>query len=221
MDLGAAYALATSLLAEHGLDEWGVEFDRAKSRAGVCRFDRRVIGLSARLTRLHTEDDVRETVLHEIAHALVGPRHGHDAVWRRTALAIGSTGERCLAEDTPRVRGAWLGVCPAGHTLERHRRPERVTVCGLCAPTFDLAHVFEWTHHGRPAPMHPNYLAELAAIRNGDRAVILPVGARVRVTAPGGFVGRVGTIVKRGRTRYHVRLPEGVLDVVMAGVEPV
>jgi len=221
MDLGAAHTLATSLIRDHGLVGWSVEFDRAKSRAGVCRFDRRVIGLSARLTRLHSPDEVRETVLHEIAHALVGPRHAHDAVWRRTALAIGSTGERCLAEEAPRVVGAWLGVCPAGHTMERHRRPERVAVCGLCTSSFDLAHVFEWTHRGRPAPMHPNYVAELAAIQAGDRALLLPVGARVRVTAPGDFSGRVGTIIKRGRTRYHVRLSEGVLGVVMAGVEPV
>ena len=57
---------------------------------------------------------------------------------------------------------AWLGTCPGGHTLERHRRPERVLTCGLCSSVFDLAHVYTWTHHGKPAVLPPNYAAELA-----------------------------------------------------------
>ena len=55
-----------------------VAYDSAKRRAGVCRFATQTLGLSAPLTTLHSEVEVRDTILHEIAHALVGPRHGHD-----------------------------------------------------------------------------------------------------------------------------------------------
>jgi len=220
MDLADAYRLATGLVAEHGLDGWSVTFDTAKRRAGVCRFDSRVIGLSAPLTRLHDEAEVRDTVLHEIAHALVGPRHAHDAVWARTARAIGGSAQRCLSPDAPRVQAPWVGVCAAGHTVERHKRPERVLACRSCGATFDVAHVFEWTHGGRPATMHPNYLVELAHLRAGTSVRLVPVGRRVRITHPGAYAGRVGTVVKHGRTSYHVRLREGVLRVVFAGGEP-
>lgn len=220
MDLADAYRLGRQLMDEHGLTDWGLTLDTAKRRAGVCRFDRRTIGLSAPLARLHGEAEVRETVLHEIAHALVGPRHGHDAVWRATALRIGSSGERCTPGDAPRVPAAWVGVCPAGHTVERHRRPERVASCRRCAPGFSAAHVFEWTHHGRPAVMHPNYVAELAAITTGRPVARLGSGARARILVPGDFFGRVGTVVKRGRTSYHLDLPEGRVRVLFAGVEP-
>ena len=115
MDPRAALALARGLLAEHGLDDWRVGLDRAKTRAGACRFARREITLSAPLTRLHSEAEVRDTILHEVAHALVGPSHGHDDVWRATALRIGCSGQRCVPADAPRVEGPWRGTCPRGH----------------------------------------------------------------------------------------------------------
>jgi predicted SprT family Zn-dependent metalloprotease len=212
--------MARQLMDEHGLTGWRVELDNAKRRAGVCRFGERVIGLSAPLTELHTEDEVRDTVLHEIAHALVGPAHGHDALWRATAVRIGCSGKRCTDADSARVAGAWVGVCPAGHVKDRHRRPERVMSCGTCSRTFSVDHVYTWTYRGRPAAMHPNYLAELAALREGGGLRVLPVGARVRITSPGEHRGRVGRVVKQGRTSYHVRVSEGLLRVAFAGVEP-
>jgi len=211
--------MAERLMAEHGLVGWQVQLDNAKRRAGVCRFGDRVIGLSAPLTRMHGEPEVRDTVLHEIAHALAGPAHGHDAVWRATARKIGCSGDRCVPEGAPRVVGSWVGVCSAGHVKDRHRRPERVMSCGQCRPDFSPEHVFEWTHHGRPAVMHPNYVAELESLRSGRRMRLAPVGGKVIITASGDFHGRVGRVLKIGRTSYHVRLAEGVLRVVFAGAE--
>lgn len=220
MDLRDAYALAEHLLEEHGLRGWRVEYDAAKNRAGVCRYSTRVLGLSAPLTALHDEDEVRDTILHEVAHALAGAAHGHGAEWRRVATRIGCSGRRCVPVDAPRVQHAWLGVCPGGHTTGRHRRPERVATCAQCSRTFDLAHLLVWTHHGRPARMHPNYEAELARVRSGARMPVIPIGAHARVTVAGDHHGREGRVVKRGRTSYHLRTPSGVIRVPFAFVEP-
>ncbi len=219
MDLLAAHDLATQLLTQHGLHDWTVAYDNAKRRAGQCRFHDRVVSLSAGLTRLHDEAEVRDTVLHEIAHALAGAQAGHGPVWREVAAAIGCSARRCVSPDAPRLPGAWLGVCPAGHTVERHRRPERVLTCPQCCATFSVAHAFAWTYRGVPAPMHPNYLAELRDLRAGVAPRRFPPGALVRVIAPGEFKGRTGTVVKRGRTRYHVRLGSTLITVLFAGVE--
>jgi predicted SprT family Zn-dependent metalloprotease len=220
VDLRDAYAMAEYLLEVHGLDDWQVSYDNAKRRAGICRFAEQTLGLSAPLTAVHTEDDVRDTILHEIAHALVGPAHGHDATWLAMARRIGSSGERCVSPDSPTPPAAWLGACPGGHTLERHRRPERVLTCGLCSSEFDLAHLYTWTHHGKPAVLHPNYEAELARLRDGRHTVLLPVGARVRVTVAGEHHGTVGRVAKRGRTSYHLRAGRRLLRVPFAWVEP-
>jgi hypothetical protein len=220
VDLRDAYAMAEYLLEVHGLDDWQVSYDNAKRRAGICKFAEQTLGLSAPLTAVHTEDDVRDTILHEIAHALVGPAHGHDATWLAMARRIGSSGERCVSPDSPTPPAAWLGACPGGHTLERHRRPERVLTCGLCSSEFDLAHLYTWTHHGKPAVLHPNYEAELARLREGRHTVLLPVGARVRVTVAGEHHGTVGRVAKRGRTSYHLRAGRRLLRVPFAWVEP-
>ena len=87
-------ALARSLMATHGLEDWELDLDRARRRAGQTDHARRRITLSRHLMRLYDEAEVRETILHEIAHARVGASHGHDAVWRAEARRIGSTAVR-------------------------------------------------------------------------------------------------------------------------------
>ncbi|MBK9476209.1 MAG: SprT-like domain-containing protein [Tetrasphaera sp.] len=167
MDVMAALGLARALLREHGLTGWRVSLDRAKTRAGACHFGSRTITLSRPLTRLHSEAEVRDTILHEIAHALVGPQHGHDALWRATAQRIGSTGTRCLDPSTPRVQGDWRGTCARGHEVVRHRRPRRVVSCAKCCPTFNRDHLVTWTYRGRVVAMSDAYLAEFARLTAG------------------------------------------------------
>jgi predicted SprT family Zn-dependent metalloprotease len=225
MELRAAYDLAVALVGEHGLRGWRVELDSAKRRAGVCRFGARVIGVSAPLARVHSEAEVRDTILHEIAHALVGPEHGHDRVWRETARRIGSSGRRCVDSENGVLPGAWTGICPSGHVSTRHRRPERVMSCPDCRPTFSAHHLLEWTYRGRPATMHPNYLAELESLTTGRAIRRVGVGGWVRVTLPGEYFGVEGRVVKLGRTSYHLEVPGRarrgyLLRVVFAGAEP-
>lgn len=222
MEREDAARLARGLMAEHGLTGWTFRFDRARRRAGLCRYDRREISLSGPLAELYDEADVREVVLHEIAHALAGARHGHDAVWRATARSIGSTGRRVVREGSPEVEGDWVGVCPAGHRVTRFRRPQRPQACARCSPVFDRRYLLTWTYRGRPVP-------ELGDLTDGEPRLV-PAGARVdpagvrpgerlRVVAPGRYDGVVGTLVKRGRTRFHLRVGRSVLTVPFGLVE--
>jgi hypothetical protein len=223
LELTEARELAAGLMARHQLTDWRLTFDDAKTRAGICRPARKEIGLSRPLIRLYSPEQVTETVLHEIAHAIAGAGHGHDRVWRAVAVRIGCSGTRCVPEDAPRVDGPWEGVCPAGHRTTVHRRPMRVRSCSRCSPAFDRSAVFAWTHRGAPAPMHPRYVAELSRIQSGrtaDKTIPLQVGDQVRLTGRGKYGGLVGTIVKRGRSRYQVRTGVGLLNAPFTTVEP-
>lgn len=144
MDISQAGALARALMDDHGLDQWSFTFDRAKKRAGCTRFSTREISLSRHITELCSPSDVRQTILHEIAHALVGPSHNHDATWRAMCAKIGGTPSARMTNG-PRIDGAWVGTCPAGHTLTRHRRPTRVASCAVCHPrSFNPAYRLSW-----------------------------------------------------------------------------
>jgi predicted SprT family Zn-dependent metalloprotease len=220
----AAIRLARGLLDEHGLKDWTVGLDRAKARAGATHFRTRRITLSAPLTRLHDEALVRDTILHEIAHALVGPTHGHDAIWKAKARQVGASDSRCFDSQAARDLAPYVGTCPAGHEVHRHRRPTRLISCATCAPRFDLAHLVEWTHRGRPFTPHPDYARALerhATRGAGGRASRprLGLGTRARITADGRYRGRTGEIEAVGRSRYQVRVEEGVLSVPFELVE--
>lgn len=233
MQAERARELAVRLMSSHGLQDWTLVFDNARTRAGVCRAARREIGLSRVLTALHDEAEVLDTILHEIAHALVGPAHGHDAIWRAKARQIGCTGQRCVPAEAARAPAAWEGTCPRGHLTTRHRAPTRVQSCKRCSRSFDPDAVFTWTLRGRQVPMHRSYAEELARLTTAGRdaayagaagsprrddevgpvpaAPVLPVGSRVRLLGGGKYSGVVGVIEKRGRTRYHVRTRHGLI----------
>ena len=136
MNLQEAEKLAVDLLHEHGLLDWHFKFDKAKRRFGCCNYTHKTISLSGPLTKIREPDMVRNTILHEIAHALVGRGHGHDNVWRSKALEIGCNGNRCSSDA--RIKGKWVAVCPSGHEHYRHRRPKRLNAsCGLCSPVYN------------------------------------------------------------------------------------
>lgn len=97
MNLAAAEGLARQLMNEHGLSHWTFAFDRAERRFGLCSWTHKRITLSAKLTLLNDIEPVRETILHEIAHALA-PGDGHGPIWRAMCRKLGIPAERCFTE---------------------------------------------------------------------------------------------------------------------------
>ena len=130
-----ARKLAVELMARHGLHDWTFAFNHGRQMMGLCRYAKKRIELSAHMVERNGEDEVRDTILHEIAHALVGPSHGHDEVWKRKCIEIGAQPERCGAADMP--KGRWQSCCAGCETVfHRHRRPARAEgwFCKSCGP---------------------------------------------------------------------------------------
>ena len=82
---------ARELMDEHGLDTWTFAFLEAERRLGDCHYQDRVI----RIGRAHaldaSEAEIKDTILHEIAHALAGPEARHGPKWKAIAKRIGAT----------------------------------------------------------------------------------------------------------------------------------
>lgn len=137
MDTIQAAKLARELMDLHGLADWTFGWDRAVRRNGACKFAKQTISLSYRITQLREESQVRNTILHEIAHALVGPGHGHGLVWWAKAKSIGCSGERCTPGPTPQAR--YRRVCQAcGEEYGKfHRRPRVRGACTSCCRKYN------------------------------------------------------------------------------------
>jgi predicted SprT family Zn-dependent metalloprotease len=137
MEFVAAEQLARQLLAAHGLSEWSFAWNRRKRSLGLCRYHERRIELSAHFVAYNPIEQVRETVLHEIAHALAGEKAGHGPRWKAMCVRVGCKPERCDRGEAKMPGGRWAGSCPScGKTYSRHRRPEKAARywCRPCGP---------------------------------------------------------------------------------------
>ncbi len=123
MEHAAAGKLARELMDEHGLADWRLEWGRGKRTLGTCIWARQTIRLSAFYVSLNDEDHVRDTILHEIAHALAGETHGHDEVWKATCRRIGADPTRVAHEvNTPAAPYELYCPCCDSVVGKRYRR---------------------------------------------------------------------------------------------------
>lgn len=142
MEIVDARIMAKRLMEQHGItrEGWRLELDNAVRRLGATHYHTRRITLSKHLIALNTEDIVRQTVLHEIAHVLAGPTAGHGPEWRRLARSLGHSGERVNRIATVPTGGRYVATCATcGATNYRHRKTARMdrTACGKCCKQYN------------------------------------------------------------------------------------
>jgi predicted SprT family Zn-dependent metalloprotease len=146
-DLERVRHWANALIALH-LDPtvWSFGFDNAKKRAGLCNFTAKRITVSRYLAARYDDDEIHQILLHEVAHALAGSRAGHGPRWAAIARDLGYEGERTHHGEIADELAPWLGLCPAGHTHYRYRKPVRQLSCGVCGRGFSTANLIVWEH---------------------------------------------------------------------------
>ncbi len=113
-------------LNRYGLNEWGVRInpDINQAYVGMCSHKDKVIILNAHHIDTHPGAEVKDTILHEVAHALT-PGHGHDKVWGDKAMELGclNTSPSCSMALDPRV----IDAIRSGATVEVTFVEETVT----------------------------------------------------------------------------------------------
>jgi len=144
MNLQSAQILALQLFEKHSLLGWKFKFDRAHMRFGCCNFGTKTISISKVLTELNSPAKVRDTILHEIAHALVGKRNAHNLRWKTKAREIGCRAERCYSREEVQIpRGKYTASClNCGKNFQVLRKRGGVS-CRDCCKKFN---------HGKYSP---------------------------------------------------------------------
>jgi ribosomal protein S27AE len=146
MELTRAKQLALDLMHRHNLivSGWVFIFDNAKTRVGYCRYKKKTISLSRHFVPMLPPDEVKDTILHEIAHAFTGRKNGHNHVWKQKALEIGCNAQRLYLGEA-RLKPKYNGTCPGcGRVILRHRRTK--ISCGKCGNGwFNEKYLYIWT----------------------------------------------------------------------------
>lgn len=143
MELSEAKKIAKDLMRQHltynCFIEWRFRFDSSKRRfGGGCNYTRKIISLSKSLVILNDIKEIKNTILHEIAHILT-PRQGHNHIWKQKAIEIGCDGKACYSLEEVKVpKGRYMAICPNGHIHNRFNAPRiNRQSCGKCSRKFN------------------------------------------------------------------------------------
>jgi len=122
------YNEANKLLFLYELNGWTFGINNRKKSFGVCKYATKQIEIARWWIEHGTREQVKDTLLHELAHALVGPGHGHGLVWKFAAQKLGAI-PRAGSKIKPQLNDhKYEVICRScGSIVKRmYRRPNTV-----------------------------------------------------------------------------------------------
>ncbi len=135
MKLNDAKVLGDNYLKEFKLDNWKIGFQNKNYiLATCCHAPSQVIKLSKWYVKSNSSNDVSSTLLHEIAHALVGSGLGHGRIWSEKAKEIGVINPS-YSKDTStfnRPELKYTGKCNCLTKFKRIRKRKSNGFCSNC-----------------------------------------------------------------------------------------
>jgi predicted SprT family Zn-dependent metalloprotease len=135
LNLFEAEVLAKQLISDY-VPAYRFAWNSFKSVNGRCVYAERTIYLSRHLTEIRTEQAVKTTIMHEIAHAM-HPGKGHGPVWKAQMRAFGLPDSRCSDDQPDRSSiSNWRAQCRnCGKVSFFIRKPRVQRSCGKCSGT--------------------------------------------------------------------------------------
>jgi predicted SprT family Zn-dependent metalloprotease len=149
----AVATLATELMEVHGVSHFTFGFNEDKRRLGVTKPKLQKIEISIFHADFSSLSELRNTILHEIAHVKFPPvRNGkrweiHGPGWKACARSIGCTGDRCgtfsaTGRDQLCTVSKYVGSCvTCGYKYYRQQKPVKDYKCRC------LKGVLEWAEN--------------------------------------------------------------------------
>lgn len=137
MKLHEVIILADKLLKKYNLHDWDFTFDRAKKRFWSCNYSRKVITISNHLAKINSEELVKNTILHEIAHAICGKDEWHWKKWKEIAKKIGCDWVRCYWDEVNQVKMKYTAKCKNCEKSFQTSRKRKLIACKNCCEKFN------------------------------------------------------------------------------------
>jgi len=129
--------MADELLKHHNLNDWYFKFDTTKRRFWCCNYKKKFISISHHLAKINDEKIVKDTILHEIAHALAWHSSGHWKEWRKIAIEIWCNWKRCYWNEVIQAKMKYTAKCNNCKKSFQVQR-KRKSACKECCVNFNL-----------------------------------------------------------------------------------
>ena len=132
-------AFAAAKMAEHlPADElWAFTWIKTKRTLGICDYRLRTVSASSVYIGIATVEQLENTILHEISHAIAGYSAGHGLAWQSACVRIGAEPERLFDASSISPPYTWTMNCPSCDGPQRQLfskpRSRRRESCGHCS----------------------------------------------------------------------------------------
>lgn len=157
--------LVDHFAAEQGLTKYSVVFSKSKSLLGRCHYVVPVYDSYLKYQPFKSTvklefstywmehaplEEVIDTILHELAHGLAGPRAKHGPEWKSVAKSLGCTPKAStdfsLPQEVKESTSKWRGTCPNGHKTFSNRLTDkgRRKSCGRCSNVYNPSFMYRW-----------------------------------------------------------------------------
>lgn len=114
MNRQLAMTLLRKELDDNGLKHWSARLSTTESNwVGLCEWNSLTILLNAHHVDIHPDEDIIDTIKHEVAHALTPNDKFHGDAWKKKANELGCAIKPCPALD-PRL----IDAIRSGATIE-------------------------------------------------------------------------------------------------------
>lgn len=141
---------AQKKMEEFGLEDWNFEFNyRFKRKIGRCKYgsDTKIelsgiwfdeVGMEKIVQAGGRNDLARDTILHEIAHALDyldRGKSGHGFIWKNVARSVGADPSRTekIPEKLVKLKASWYRECSnCGEKCYYYKKPTSERACRRC-----------------------------------------------------------------------------------------
>lgn len=136
MEINEFVKLGAELMNKHAC-KYKLRVNKNTSRLGVCNYKKQTIYISLHHIQTSTADEVKNTILHEIAHSLC-KGEGHNHIWKKTFKELGGEGERLASEEISKkfvseIKYKYTYVCPTcNHKSGAMRIWKRKKACYDC-----------------------------------------------------------------------------------------
>lgn len=131
-------------LTAHG---WSFAVDPPAARLGQCRYGPKVVAITETYLRVGNDEQIWDTLLHEVGHALdkviYGVPSGHGRNWKEIGYIIGYNPKSCKFVNSMFPDTKYVRACPTHGILQQLKRKPRGTkygtyICRTCGSDLEI-----------------------------------------------------------------------------------